>query len=208
MARQPQVRQSLKSMASAVTEKVTSRFRDEMIARSGEEFDIETLRMKYIAWIEKVSNFTADDLNVARVDGRLIDIDGVAYIPDDLLIVKEYRNKGVANHLIDILDKRKSHGIPLGKLFTPSLFPQLEYKTARKQWLILGETNRVEVGYAGPDHWRLYEGIKKKNFEAQEAAWKEDKANFKRGHDLFRKTREPSTDALMRRLGVWDGKDD
>lgn len=168
------------------------------------QFELSNLRMKVKALMEKISNITIDTLDEAEAAGRLIEIDGVEYLPSDLRIIKEYRNLAAADPLVEAYDKKQSHHIPVERLFQPSLFPQLDYAEVRTQWLVLGETKRIMVGDATVAHWDMNDKIKDENWEAQGEARKKDVAARRRRKNLWQ--RHPgcrTTDDLIRALGGW-----
>lgn len=194
---------TLKQMAQLVTDRVVDGFR-EGSTEPDRTFDLSALRIKLHKWIEKVSNVTIEELDAAEVASTRIAIDDIEYLPSDLRIIKEYRNTAAADPLIEAHDKKKSHHLPVEKMFTPSLFPKLDYEEARIQYLILGESTRVLVANATPEHWSLWDKIKDDNFEAQTEARKKDIAVRKRRKDLWRRHADcRNTDDLMKTLGAW-----
>jgi hypothetical protein len=155
--------------------------------------------------MESVSNITIDELERVKAAGELVIVpyDGRQYLPDDLRIVKEYRNSAAAGPLVDAHDRQRTN-VPFEKLFDPSLFPELDYAEIRSRSLILGENKRVPVGEATPEHYRIHDQIEKANNEAQVKAYGEYVKAINRRKRLF--ARHPdckTTDQLMRKLGLW-----
>lgn len=196
---------TLKQMALMATQNVVEGFQQKASeATPGHRFDTSTLRLKLHGWIELVSNITAETLLAAEAAGEWVTVDGEKYLPSNLRIIKEYRNAAAAGPLIEAHDKNKSHHIPTNKLFTPSLFPKLDYEEVRLRWVILGETKRVTVGEATPDDWNIHDKIKDDNFAGQKTAYAQEVADRKQRKALWRKHADcPTTDDLLRKLGGW-----
>jgi hypothetical protein len=203
MKKQP----SIKQMALRVVQKRITRWQDELSADDPHmQFDINSFKYRLGSWIEKVSNVTFETIEDAAKADRRVEIDGEFYLPSDLSIVKQYHATAAAAPLVDAYDKNKSHHIPIEKLFTPSLFPKLDYDDARGQWVILGETQRVTVGSCSPFQWLQNDRIDDANYEAQVESRKGKLVHRKKRIKLFGMNDDCiSTDALMKKLGAWKG---
>jgi hypothetical protein len=198
-------RQSLKQMASQIVARIIERWQRELASTDPHhQFDTTNFKFKLTKWIDDVSAISDAALNAALRAKSDFEIDGHFYSPYDLQIVKELYASTIAASLVEAHDKRQRH-VPVDKLFQASLLPpEFLYEEARRQWLVLGDTQRVEVAYATNEQWRLHDGIKDTNFRAQQDAYLVDVDARKRREKLFRQNPEcTNTDDLMKKLGAW-----
>ena len=197
--------QSLRQMAMQIVGREIDRWRAEFSdTHPQHRFDTTNLKLKLTPWIEAVSNISEETIAAALAASTKIEVEGRLYLPSDLHIIKQQHSITMAASFVDSHDKRQSHHIPVEKLWTPSLFPKLDYEDARRRWLILGETQRVLVGTATNVDWRLLDNIKAANFKAQEEAYDVVVDAQKRREALFRKNPDcTTTDALLKKLGAW-----
>lgn len=198
---------SLKQLAAAVTDAVIDRFeRENAASEPNNVYRRDAARLKLHGWIESVSVIPLDDIDRAVTAGEWITVpyDGREYLPNDLRIVKEYRNSAAAGTLVDDHDRRKCR-IPFEKLFDLTLFPELDYAEIRSRSLVLGENNRVHVGDATPEQYRLHDDIEKANYDAQKEARGKYLKSQRARKRLFQRNPDcKTTDQLMRKLGLWE----
>lgn len=200
-------KQSIKELAGDIVAKVIERWKEAAKAADpNHQFDVVYFKLKLTPWIDAISNISDEVIQSAIKTGTRLEVDGHSYLPSDLHIIKAHYASAIAASFVDTHDKKLSHRLQIEKMFTPSLFPKLDYEEARKQWVILGETQRVEVADASPYQWRMNDNIKVTNFQNQEAAYKVEVELWKRRESLFRQNPDcGNTDALMKKLGAWKG---
>lgn len=198
-------KQSMKGLASDIVGRVIERWQQAAKATDpNRQFDVAYFKLKLTPWIDAVSNISDEAIQSAILTHTNLEVDGHSYLPTDLHIVKAYYANAIAASLVDAHDTKLSHHIPTDKMFTPSLFPKLDYEEARKRWIILGETQRVEVGDATNYQWRLHDNIKEANFTAQKEAHDVEVKIRKKREKLFKQNPDCSnTDSLMKKLGAW-----
>jgi hypothetical protein len=196
---------TLKQLASAITDKVIERWRENLEASVRDKiFRLEAIRLKMKAWLELISNIPESVVEAAMEAGEWITVDGERYLAGDIRILKEYRNDAAGDPLVEQHDRRKTDHVPIKRLFTPSLFPKLDYDDAREQWLILGEGERVRVAVATPDNWKTNDEVERANWDAQKDAHKDNVVLQKRRIKLFAANPDcKNTDQLIKKLGGW-----
>jgi hypothetical protein len=196
---------NLKQLAVAITDGVITRFENADAAKDANNvYRKDAARLKLNSWIESVSNISLAELDRAITAGKKVRVeyDGREYLPADLRIVKEFRNISAAEPLIEAHDRNRTN-IPFEKLFNPSLFPELDYAEIRTGSLVLGDNNRVEVGLATPEQWRIHDDIEQANYVAQTEAHEKyrDKV-MRRDRGFARYPDCKNTDQLMKKLGA------
>jgi hypothetical protein len=196
---------SLKQLSERIVQSQIGKWQHELACNDpNRKFDIVSLKLKLTPWIEAISNITDAQIQDAMEHGSPVTILSSPMLPGDVKIIKQVHASTMASKFVDEHDKRQSHNIPTEKLFTPSLFPNLDYEDVRKRWLTLGETNRVMLGEAAPEQWRMNDGIKRTNFAAQQAAFNRDAEVWARREQLWQLNPEcRNTDELIRKLGGW-----
>jgi hypothetical protein len=195
--------QSLKQMALAATRDVQECIKQKLAESDSGKYSNDAVTLLFMSWIERVSNIPFEEIDGKMLTGEWIEIDGQKYLPSNLRIVKEYRNRAAAEPLVHDHDRARTT-IPYDKLFQPSLFPKLDYEDVRSRSLVLGEANRVFIRSATDDHYLQYEKIQRANFEAQQAAYEKFVNEERQRQRLWKAHLDcKTTDDLMRRLGNW-----
>lgn len=198
-----------KQLAEAYLEKVAIGFVEECEKTTGGRisvYDNGNVRLKVSDWFEKISLIPLDVLEDKKNLGEKIEIDGHHYLPSSLILVKRQRNNVLAEKIVEHTDKKLT-SINFKVLFTPSLFPRLDYEAKRQRKLIIGDGQRLAISACEREHYALYDAIERVNYEAQKKAWEQFEANVVARDKLWSEHPDCiTTDDLMRRLGQWPKK--
>jgi hypothetical protein len=191
-----------KQLAEAYLEKVVLGLIGdcEQVSRNG-IYDNSNVRIKLSDWFEQISLMPIDVLEDKKKLGEKIAIDGRQYLPSSLILIKQQRNNVLAEKFVEHTDKKITR-INFRLLFTPSLFPRLDYEEKRRRKLIIGEGKRLAVSGCEREHYAAHDEIERENFRAQQQAWDRYEDSVVARNRLWNRHREcKTTDDLMRKLG-------
>jgi hypothetical protein len=196
---------SQKQLAIAATTAVYDTYVDRLRKDDPEKvFSTGAIMLKFISLLELISNVTIAELEAAEKADKRIAIADIEWLPSTLRVLKDHRNKAMAELLTNAHDKRRTDHIPLDRLWYPSLFAELDYERARELDLIIGKGDRVKVCDATRGHWERNDKIEEANWESQRASWAEKNKHMQARLRLFRRHPDcETTDQLMIKLGGW-----
>jgi hypothetical protein len=199
---------SQKQLAIAATAAVYDTYVDRLRKDDPEKvFSTGAIMLKFISLLELISNVTIADLEAAEKADERIMVADIEWLPSTLRVLKDHRNKAMAELITSAHDKRRTDHLPINQLWYPSLFAELDYERARELDLIIGKGDRVKVCDSTPDHWLRNDKIEEENWEGQKASWNGKIKHRKARLKLFRLHPDcHTTDQLLIKLGGWKQK--
>jgi hypothetical protein len=164
------------------------------------EADLQILDIKWRSWLSEARKKTSEELDAA-VDGW-IDVAGRKTLASEVRLLQDYCDAAAANDLAKSNDKQRCLTGNDERMWTPSLFPKLDYDEWRKKDVITADGKRRMSGYCTAKDWTNWEEINLDNDRHQDEAREKRKKAYRACMNAFRRFHDcKTTDDVAHKFG-------